>query len=137
MAVVGTINTRPPAQTAGLTEGVNCATIPGQGINVGTPLTTGLGTQDLGWTSATTPGCGGAGTGCGTAGSPLGTVADLANYNTINPTNFTAAQYNGRLDADVTSKDRIAFALYWVPLTQTDYFNGHSRLRPLPSLANQ
>ena len=49
--------------TAGLAEGVNCVTIPGQGINLGTPLTTGLGTQDLGWTSPSDPGCGGAGTG--------------------------------------------------------------------------
>ena len=109
---------------AGLTEGVNCVTIVGQGINIGTPLTTGLGTQDLGWTSPQTPGCGGAGTGCGTAGSPLGTVADLANYITSNPTTFTAVQYNGRLDAAVTGKDRIGFALYWVPLSTTHY-NGN------------
>src|SRR5216683_6331942 len=67
---------------AGLTEGVNCRTIPGQGLNLGTPLTTGLGTQDQGWTSDQNPGCGGAGTGCGTPGSPLGNVADIANYQT-------------------------------------------------------
>jgi hypothetical protein len=109
---------------AGLTEGVNCVTIPGQGINIGTPLTTGLGTQDLGWHSTSDPGCGGAGTGCGTPGSPLGTVADLANYITSDPTSFTAVQYNGRLDADVTSKDRIGFAIYWVPLS-TNTFNGN------------
>jgi hypothetical protein len=118
-AVVGTLNPSGSCATAGLTEGVNCLTIPGQGINVGTPLTTGLGTQDLGWTSNQDPGCGGAGTGCGTPGSPLGTVADLANYITITPTKFTAVQYNGRLDADVTLKDRIGFAIYWVPLTTT------------------
>ncbi len=100
--VVGTLNPNGTCLSAGLTEGVNCKTIPGQGINVGTPLTAGLGKQDLGWTSSSNPGCGGAGTGCGTAGSPLGTVADLANYNTINPTKFTATQYNGRLDANVT-----------------------------------
>ena len=109
---------------AGLTEGVNCVTIPGQGINLGTPLTTGLGTQDLGWTSVANPGCGGAGTGCGTPGSPFGTVADLANYITSNPTTFTAVQYNGRLDADVTTKDRIGFAIYWVPLSKSN-FNGN------------
>src|ERR1700683_5083512 len=124
--VVGTLNPNAGCQTAGLTEGVDCATIPGQGINLGTPLTTGLHTQDLGWTQPSNPGCGGAGTGCGTAGSPLGTVADLANFNTINPTTFTATQYNGRLDANVTSKDHIAFALYWVPLSKTDY-NGGTR----------
>jgi len=122
--VVGTLNTAATCTTAGLTEGVNCATIPGQGLNIGTPLTTGSGTQDLGWTSAQNPGCGGGGTGCGTAGSPLGTVADIANYNTINPTKFTAVQYNGRLDADVTGKDRIGFAIYWVPLSR-DNFNGN------------
>jgi Carboxypeptidase regulatory-like domain/TonB dependent receptor-like, beta-barrel len=110
--------------SAGLIEGVNCVTIPGKGINLGTPLTTGLGTQDLGWTSVTDPGCGGAGTGCGTPGSPFGTVADLANYITSKPTTFTAVQYNGRLDADVTAKDRIGFAVYWVPQS-TDTFNGN------------
>ncbi len=109
---------------AGLTEGVNCVTIPGQGINLGTPLTTGLGTQDLGWTDQNHPGCGGAGTGCGTPGSPFGTVADIANYITSNPTTFNAKQYNGRLDADVTARDRIAFAIYWVPLSKTNY-NGN------------
>jgi len=108
---------------AGLTNGVNCKDIPGLGINLGTPLTTGLGTQDLGWTAESNPGCGGAGTGCGTPGSPFGTEADLANYVTSNPTTHTAVQYNGRLDADVTSKDRIGFAIYWVPQSTTT-FNG-------------
>ena len=109
---------------AGLIEGVNCATIAGQGINIGTPLTTGLGTQDLGWTAVSNPGCGGAGTGCGTPGSPLGTVADLANYITANPTTHTAVQYNGRLDYDVTAKDRIGFAIYWVPQSSS-FYNGN------------
>jgi hypothetical protein len=109
--------------SAGLTEGVNCATVSG-GLNLGTPLTAGLGKQDLGWTSVTDPGCGGAGTGCGTAGSPLGTIPDIADYITSNPTTFHAAQYNGRLDADVSSKDRIGFAIYYVPLNRTD-FNGN------------
>jgi hypothetical protein len=121
--IIGTINPSGTCATAGLTEGVNCATIAGQGINVGTPLTTGAGTQDLGYTSESNPGCGGAGTGCGTAGSPLGTVADLALYNTVNPTTHNAAQYNGRLDADVTNRDRIGFAIYWVPQSTND-FNG-------------
>ncbi len=122
--MVGTLNPNATCASAGLTEGYDCATIAGQGINVGTPLTTGLGTQDLGWTDSNHPGCGGAGTGCGTVGAPLGTVADFANYNTINPTKFTAVQYNGRLDADVTSKDRIGFAIYWVPQS-LDNFNGN------------
>jgi hypothetical protein len=130
--VVGTLNPNATCQTAGLIDAAhasaqtpaNCAEIPGQGLNLGTPLTAGLGTQDMGWVSAQNPGCGGAGTGCGTAGSPLGNVADIANYNTVNPTKFTAVQYNGRLDADVTEKDRIGFALYYVPQSR-DNFNGN------------
>jgi hypothetical protein len=112
--VVGTLNPNATCATAGLTEGVNCRTIPGQGINVGTPLTTPLGTQDLTWTSTSNPGI----------GSGLGNVADIANYSTTNPTKFSAAQYNGRLDADVTGKDHIGFAIYWVPLTKDNY-NGN------------
>ncbi len=115
------ISSQSNCTAAGLHEGVDCVTIPGQGINVGTPLTTGLRNQDLGWTSVSNPGCGGDGTGCP---SGLGTVADLANYITSNPTTFTAVQYNGRVDADVTSKDRIGAAIYWVPLSKTDY-NGN------------
>jgi Carboxypeptidase regulatory-like domain len=111
---------------AGLTEGLNCATIPGQGLNLGTPLTTGLGTQDLGWNSVTDPGCGGAGTGCGTPGSPLGTVADIANFITVASTTSSKAQYNGRLDADLTSKDRIGFTIYWVPQSAS-FLNGAAR----------
>lgn len=130
--VVGTPTATATCQDAGLTDAAhvtptnpvaNCAEVPG-GLNIGTPLTTGLGTQDQGWTSPGNPGCGGAGTGCGTPGSPLGTVADIANYNTVNPTKFTAVQYNGRLDANITEKDRIGFAIYWVPLTK-DNFNGN------------
>jgi hypothetical protein len=130
--VVGTLNPNATCADAGLIDAAhvtplnpaaNCAEVPG-GLNVGTPLTTGLGTQDAGRTSPQNPGCGGAGTGCGTPGSPLGTVADIANYNTINPTKFTATQYNGRLDANVTQKDRVGFAIYWVPLSK-DNFNGN------------
>src|SRR6266436_398959 len=111
---------------AGLTEGVNCRTIPGQGLNIGTPLTTGLGAQDKGWTSPSNPGCGGAGTGCGTAGSPLGTVADIANYQTSSSTTSSKAQYNGRLDWDVTLKDHIDFAIYYVPQSSS-FLNGGAR----------
>src|SRR6267154_1768680 len=112
--VVGTLNTAATCATAGLNEGVNCRTIPGQGLNIGSPLTTPLGTQDTSWQSAANPG----------VGSGLSNVADIANYNTVNPTKFSAAQYNGRLDANVTEKDRIGFAIYWVPVSK-DNFNGN------------
>src|SRR5256884_5490860 len=108
---------------AGLTEGVNCRTIPGQGLNLGTPLTAGLGTQDSGWTTPTNPGTGGDGNG---ESNNLGTVADIANYVTSSTTNFSKNQYNGRLDANVTDRDRIAFAIYWVPQSTT-FLNGPAR----------
>ncbi len=103
---------------AGLVEGKNCITIPGQGLNIGSPLTTPLGTQDLGWTSPTTPGVG---------GGLNNTVADIAEYTTLNPTKVVDSQYNGRLDANVTSKDHASFAIYWVPTNQT-YYNGPTRV---------
>lgn len=108
------INPNGDCKAAGLTEGVNCVTIPGQGINIGTPLTTPLGSQDPTWTSPSSPGL----------GSGLGTTPDIANYITSNPTTFTAAQYNGRVDANLSQKDHIAFAMYWVPLSKTNY-NGN------------
>jgi hypothetical protein len=100
----------------GLVENVNCRTIPGQGLNLGSPLTTGLGKQDLTYQSATNPGVGGG----------LSNVADIADFTTVNPTTSTLTQYNGRLDADVTKKDHAAFAIYWVPVSTTNY-NGTVR----------
>ena len=97
--------------SAGLTEGVNCVTIPGQGLNIGSPLTTGLGKQDLTYVSASNPGVGGG----------LSNVADITQYTISNPTSSDFKQYNGRLDADVTGKDHAAFAIYWVPSTLTRY----------------
>ncbi|MGB9265251.1 MAG: carboxypeptidase-like regulatory domain-containing protein, partial [Terriglobales bacterium] len=109
--VIGTLIGGANCGTAGLTEGVNCATIAGQGINLGTPLNPTLFPlgnitlgQDPGWANSQNPGTGGDGSG---GPENLGTVADLAEYTTINPTTKTAVTYNGRLDADVTSKDRI------------------------------
>jgi hypothetical protein len=96
----------------GLTEGVNCITIPGQGLNIGSPLTAPLGSHDLSWISPTSPGVG---------GGLNSSVADIADYTTANPTNVVDQQFNGRVDANVTSKDHISFAIYWVPVDQTSY----------------
>ncbi len=101
---------------AGLTEGVNCKAIAGQGLDIGSPLKTALGTQDPNWVSPTKPGLGGGFDG----------VADIANYITSSTSTFTKAQYNGRLDANITQKDRLAFAIYWVPQTTT-FLNGPAR----------
>lgn len=102
--------------TAGLSEGVNCKTIPGQGLDIGSPLTSALGTQDASWQSTANPGLGGGFDG----------IADIANYTTSSTSHFTAAQYNGRLDANITSKDRLSYSMYWVPQSNT-FLNGPAR----------
>ena len=94
----------------GLQEGVNCATVTG-GLNLGSPLTTGVGRQDLGFVSNTSPG----------VGNGLSTTPTIADYNTVNPTQSVGRQYNGRLDGDATKRDHLAFAIYWVPQSTTDY----------------
>ncbi len=100
----------------GLVEGTNCATIPGQGLDIGSPLKTAVGTQDLTYQSSGNPG----------VGSGLDGVADIGEYTTLNPNQMTEQQYNGRLDADVTSNDRLTFTIYWVPVSSTTY-NGPVR----------
>lgn len=102
--------------TAGLTEGVDCATIPGQGLDIGSPLTTPLGTHDLGWVSPTNPG----------VGSGLDGIADIANFVTSSAATSSSAQYNGRLDANINDANHIAFAIYWVPQSST-FLNGGAR----------
>ena len=100
----------------GLTEGVNCATVNG-GLDVGSPLKNGVGSQDPTYGgSSNNPGIGGG----------LDGVPDLAYFNSTNPTTTTQSQYNGRVDANVTQKDHISFAIYWVPVSTTD-FNGPVR----------
>jgi hypothetical protein len=113
----GIVTNNETCTTIGLKEGVNCNTIAGQGLNIGSPLTSPLGTQDLSSSgTATNPG----------VGSGLTNVADIADYAISFPSTSYYTQYNGRLDADVTKKDHLAFAIYWVPIGNTDY-NGGSR----------
>src|SRR5215468_4130918 len=114
--VGGVINTTATCDTAGFVEGVNCATIAGQGLDIGSPLTTGLGNQDLGWVDPQHPGVGGG----------LDGVADIANFTTSGLSKSSKAQYNGRLDANITQKDRLAFTIYWVPQS-SDFINGPAR----------
>lgn len=102
--------------TAGLQEGVNCRTIAGQGLDIGSPLKSALGTQDLSFQNPSNPGVGGG----------LDGVADIANFITSSTTTSSRAQYNGRLDADVTSRDRIGFAIYYVPQSSS-FLNGGAR----------
>ena len=108
-AVAGTVIASATCANAGLSEGVNCRTIPGQGLNIGSPLTTALGTQDLTWVSASSPG----------VGSGLSNTPDIAQYSIANPTTSDFKQYNGRMDADITAKDHASFAIFWVPTSLT------------------
>ena len=115
-APAGAVLINQTCAAAGLVQGTNCAEIANAGLDIGSPLKTALGTQDPTFVSPTNPGVG-----SGPDGSP-----DIAFYQTQNPTNSVGAQYNGRLDSDVTHKDHVAFAIYWVPLSITDY-NGPVR----------
>jgi hypothetical protein len=95
----------------GLEEGVSCNTTAG-GLDIGSPITTGLGRQDTTYGgNPSQPGVGGG----------LDGIPDLAFFNTVNPTETTQSQYNGRLDADLTDKDKVAFAIYWVPSSTTNF----------------
>ena len=100
----------------GLQEGVNCNTVSG-GLDVGSPLTTGLGLQDLSYGgNPNVPGVGGG----------LDGVPDLAYFNLVNPTTTSQMQFNGRVDANVTHNDLVSFTIYWVPVSTTNY-NGTVR----------
>jgi hypothetical protein len=107
----------------GLIEGTNCLFIPGQGLNIGRPLTAAIGTRDAGYISNTSPGTGGDGTGSAANLDP--TTADIAFIQgTIQPDNSTHRQYNGRVDFNATSKDLLAVSFYYVPNSSTS-INGN------------
>jgi hypothetical protein len=113
----------------GLTEGVNCHFIPGQGLNLGSPLTAPLGTPDAGWTSNNSPGTGGAGD---NSSSNLNNTPDIAFIQgTIEPSSSTHRQYNGRLDFQATKNDLIAFSMYYVPNTSVGLNGNGDRLMNL------
>jgi hypothetical protein len=115
--VVGTYDAAGTCALAGLVEDTNCKTIPGQGIDIGSPLTNGLGQQDPTATATNAnPGL----------GNGLDGVADVAYYATTSPYSAYYHQYTGRMDANVTSKDHIAYSIYWVPQGNTSY-NGGAR----------
>lgn len=90
----------------------NCQAVSG-GLDIGSPLTSGLGTQDLTWVDSTHPG----------VGNGLDGTADIANYNTVSTSHYLKNQYVGRVDANITNKDRLTGSLYWVPQS-SDFQNG-------------
>ncbi len=104
---------------------LNCNAISGQGLDIGSPLTSALGTSDPSQISGNyvydkvtkqryfVPG----------VGSGLDGSADIAFFNTTGPNNATNNQYNGRIDFNPTSKDLIAYNIYYVPVSTTSYNN--------------
>jgi TonB dependent receptor len=102
--------------TIGLQEGVNCNTVSG-GLDIGSPLKIGLGKQDPTATgTSASPG----------VGSGLDGVPDIGFYTTSTPSTSNYTQYNGRLDAQLSQRDHLSFAIYWVPTSSTNY-NGGAR----------
>ncbi len=102
----------------GLQEGVNCRTIAGQGLDIGSPLKTGLGKQDLTAQLRLMPTRAWAGVWTAWRMWPSTPRA--------RPVLSYYRQYDGRMDANVTQKDRLSFAIYWVPQGSTSY-NGGAR----------
>lgn len=110
----------------GLVEGTNCRFIAGQGLNLGSPLTAAIGTRDAGYQNNNNPGTGGDGSG---GAANLTNTPDIAFYEGIlNPSNSSHVQYNGRLDFNATSRDLIAFSMYYVPNSSTSINGNGDRL---------
>jgi Carboxypeptidase regulatory-like domain/TonB dependent receptor len=121
--------------SVGLTEGTNCITIPGQGLNLGRPLTAPRGTNDAGYSSSSSPGTGGNGSGGANNLDP--TTADVVFLNgLITPSDSNHKQYMGRLDFNVTSKDLLAFSIFYVPNTSKGINGNGNRLMNLFNSGN-
>lgn len=114
-AATGTPVNTTCSGTLGIADGPYCKTVNGM-LDVGSPLKTSLGNFDSTWKSKTQPGIG-----SGLDGKP-----DLQLISTTSPSAQIDSQYNGRLDGNVTQKDRLSFIIYWVPVTNTS-FNGPDR----------
>lgn len=87
------------------------------GLDVGSPLTSALGTPD--------PTFGAAGTPFGVGGG-LDGIPDIFFVNTTQPVKSNAQQYNGRVDFQVTNSDLLAFSMYYVPV-KSNFYNGPTR----------
>lgn len=97
-----------------------CVTIPGQGLDLGSPKPGGfIANQNRSLTLDGTP-TGQAVAYSSSTGGGLDGVADIVrlDYEGKND-NIVTTQYNGRIDFNVTQKDLVAFSLFTVPLTKT------------------
>jgi len=113
-----------------LVQGVNCNWIQGAGLDLGKPLTIGIGMHDPSFavqnasTGVYTPGLGGDGT--GNYAANMDGNADMFYISTVSPSQIVNQQFNGRADFQVTPKDLVAATLYYVPTDSTSY-NGPNR----------
>ncbi len=108
-----------PCSFAGITSPSLCQPIGpngSQGLDIGSPLKTPLGTADPGYVS---PGNFGAGGG-------LDGVPDIMFVETAAPVNDIDTQYNYRVDFQATQSDLLSFTQYWVPVNNT-FYNGPVR----------
>ena len=105
----------------------NCAEITGQGLDVGSPLAAGVGSIDSGYNgcyhrdalgNCTQIDYGTGGNGLGGTNNLDGSP-DIAFFTTVRPATSTHRQYNGRIDFNPTSKDLVAFSMYYVPNSST------------------
>src|SRR6185503_4273245 len=104
-----------------LIQGTNCSLIPGEGLDLGRPLTLPVGTNDPGYSGSANPGTGGDGSG---GANNLDGVADVVFLNNIlSPSDSSHVQYNGRVDFQATSNDLLAFSMYYVP-NSSKFING-------------
>jgi hypothetical protein len=100
----------------GLTEGVNCHFIPGQGLDIGSPLTTPLGTHDPTFVDNNTPG----------VGSGLDGIPDIQYISQSYSQPLLEQQFQGRVDWQATKHDLFAVSFFYVPVSQT-IVNGSTR----------
>ena len=124
-----------PCSDLGLTQGVNCDMIAGQGLDLGKPLDPGmfaLGAHDPSFVAVDgcgptaplcQPGLGGDGTG---NVSNLDGTADVQFLTQSYTQPLTEQQFQWRIDYTPTSKDLLAFSSFYVPVSQ-QLINGTAR----------
>lgn len=93
-----------------------CQQIPGKGLDLGSPLTGGLGRSDPSFDSAGPTGVGGG----------LDQVADIQYLSQTFSQPLTEQQFQGRLDYVISPRDLVAFSIFDVPVGQSLY-NGPVR----------
>lgn len=100
----------------GLTEASNCHFIPGQGLDIGSPLTSSLGTADPSFVDESNPG----------VGNGLDGIADIQYMSQTYAQPLLEQQFQGRADFNLNSKNLIAVSFFYVPVSQT-IANGTAR----------